>query len=401
MSTTLSAAPAAGARPSVAIIGGGIIGLAIGWRLAAAGCRVDIFEKGRAGQGASHAAAGMLAAGAEAEPGEQRLLPLCLESRSRWRGFAAELEAASGQPVGLRDEGTLIVALTRDDVEVMRVNHQFQRGLGIESHWLTGAQVKELEPFLTPRAVAGVLSPLDNQVDNRRATAALRIAFERAGGRLHEDSPVEAVDAEAGRVRGVVVGGRAHAADMVVLAAGAWSRQIAGLPAAAVPPVRPVKGQLLSVAMDPAAPLLRHVLWAPKCYMVPRADGTLIIGGTTEEKGWDDSLTAGGVLAMLEGAWRTLPGIEELRISEMWTGFRPGSRDDAPLLGPVAGVDGLVLATGHHRNGILLTPVTADLVAGFILTGRQDPLMQPFGLDRFAATPAAPEPTGAPAGVPA
>lgn len=371
-------------KPRVAVIGGGIIGLSIGWRLASAGCAVDVFERAKAGQAASRAAAGMLAAGVEAEPGEQPLLPLCLESQRLWPGFAAELEAASGQAVGLRREGTMVVALTRDDLTVLRNNYEFQRKLGLPLEWLTGAQAKEREPFLNPRTAAAVYSPNDGQVDNRKACAALVVALERAGGRLHEGVAVTGVELANGRATGVVLGDRLHRADMVVLAAGAWSRQVPGLPPAALPPVRPVKGQMLSVAMDPADPLLRHVVWGPKCYLVPRADGTLIVGATTEEKGFDSSLTAGGVLALLEAAWRTLPGIEERPITEMWTGFRPGSRDDAPILGPALGVDGLVLATGHHRNGILLAPITADAIATYVLTGRVDPRIAGFGPGRFA-----------------
>jgi len=178
-----------------------------------------------------------------------------------------------------------------------------------------------------------------------------------------------------------------HPAETVVLAAGPWSRQIAGLPESARPPVRPIKGQMIALRMDPAAPLVRHVLWAPKAYIVPRKDGRLLIGATVEERGFDANLTAGGVLAILEGAWRALPAIEELPVDEMWVGFRPGSRDDAPILGPTP-VEGLVLATGHHRNGILLTPATADAVSRFILTGRIDESMRPFGIDRFRAAPA-------------
>lgn len=376
-----------GAKPSlapvVAIIGAGCIGLSLAWRLAAAGCAVDVFDQGSSGRGATHAAAGMLAAAVETEPGEEALLPLTLDSQRRWPAFAAELEAYSGVAVDLRAEGTMQVALTRDDVEVLRSGYEFQRALGLNVAWLTGAQVKEREPWLNPRAAAGVLGADDGQVDNRKLAVALRVAALKAGARLHEDTSVEALSATAGRADGVVVAGVVRPADIVVLAAGAWSRQLAGLPEGAVPPVRPVKGQMLSLRMDPGQPLLRHVVWPPKCYLVPRLDGRLIVGATTEEKGWDDRLTAGGVLALLEAAWRALPGVEELPIEEMWTGFRPGSRDDAPILGPVPGVGGLVMATGHHRNGILLTPGTADLLADHILTGRVDPLLAPFGIGRF------------------
>jgi glycine oxidase len=352
--------------------------------LASAGCAVDIFERGAAGHGASWAAAGMLAAGIEAEPGETSLYGLNRRSQSLWPEFAAELEAISGMSVGYRNEGTLAVALTRDDAARLRFHYDFQRKLDIPLEWLSGAEARRREPHLNPALAAAVVSPLDHQVDNRAMVTALRRAFLAAGGQLHEHTPVAAIDTVAGRVTGVRVGERRHAADRVVLAAGAWSTEVAGIPPAARPPVRPVKGQMLALRMAPEAPLLRHVLWTPTVYLVPRRDGRLIVGGTVEERGFDASLTAGGVFSLLEGAWRAMPGIEELPIDEMWVGFRPGSRDDAPVLGP-SGVDGLVLATGHHRNGILLTPVTADTVSRFILSGEVDEAIQPFGVDRFAA----------------
>jgi glycine oxidase len=352
--------------------------------LAAAGCRVDIFERGEAGHGASWAAAGMLAAGVEAEPGEEALYPLNRLSQELWPGFAAELEAVTGMSVGYRDEGTLVVALTRDDVAQLRFHFDFQRALGIGLDWLSGAEARRREPHLHPGLVAAVFSARDHQVDNRRLVTALRRAFIAAGGALHEHAAVNAVDITGGRVAGVRLGDRRHAADVVVLAAGAWSAEVAGLPRAARPPVRPVKGQMLALRMDPAAPLLRHVVWTPRVYLAPRRDGRLIVGGTVEEKGFDTTLTAGGIFALLEGVWRAIPGVEELPIDEMWVGFRPGSRDDAPLLGPSA-VDGLVLATGHHRNGILLTPATADAVSRFILAGELDDRIRPFAPDRFGA----------------
>jgi glycine oxidase len=185
-----------------------------------------------------------------------------------------------------------------------------------------------------------------------------------------------------------MVGDRRHRAEIVVIAAGAWSRGIAGLPDALRPPVRPIKGQMLSLRMDAAAPLLNHVIWGPGIYLVPRRDGRLIAGATVEEKGFDTTLTAGGLLTLLEAAWRAVPAIEELPIDEMWVGHRPGSRDDAPILGPAA-IDGLIYATGHHRNGILLAPVTADAIAGLVLDGKLDPAVRPFGIERFTPPKAA------------
>jgi glycine oxidase len=172
-------------------------------------------------------------------------------------------------------------------------------------------------------------------------------------------------------------------ADAVVVAAGAWSRGIAGLAPELRPPVRPIKGQMLSLRMDAAAPLLTHVLWAPGAYLVPRRDGRLLVGATVEEKGFDSSLTAGGVLTLLEAAWRAVPAVEELPIEEMWVGHRPGRRCRSPAVGR------LVYATGHHRNGILLAPVTADTMARLVLDGVVDAAIRPFGIERFALARAA------------
>lgn len=370
-------------RPeTVAIIGAGVCGLGIGWRLAQAGCRVDIFDRGAIGRGASHAAAGMLATGVETEPGELALLQLNLRSQRAWPAFAADVEAASGREIGYRDDGTLVIALTRDDERHLRFIHDFHRGAGVDVALIGGGEARQREPYLNPRIPAAVWSPNDHQVDNRALTAALAEAAARAGARLHPDAGVEAVRIGDGRAAGVVVAGETVPADAVVLAAGAWSRTVGGLEPAALPPVRPVKGQMLALQMDPEASLLRHVLWAPGVYLVPRRDGRLLIGATVEEKGFDDTITAGGQYALLDAAWRALPGIEELPIAETWVGFRPGSRDDAPILGP-GPVDGLVYATGHHRNGILLAPVTADLVSRFVLTGELDLALAPFTLARF------------------
>ena len=194
---------------------------------------------------------------------------------------------------------------------------------------------------------------------------------------------------QGGRATGIVLeDGTSVAADRVVLAAGAWSRTVAGLPPDRRPPVRPIKGQMLALRMDAAAPLLNHVLWAPGAYLVPRRDGRLIVGATVEEKGFDETITAGGMLTLLEAAWRAIPAVEELPIDEIWVGHRPGSRDDAPILGR-APLENLFYATGHHRNGILLAPVTADAMARLILDDVVEPAIKPFGLERFLPARAA------------
>jgi glycine oxidase len=365
-----------------------VVGLGIAWRLAGRAA-VDIFDRAAAGSGASHAAAGMLAACCEAEPGEEELIALGRDSQARWPGFADELLRASGIDVELRREGTLVLALTADDQAEIGHRLEFQQKLGLPLEWISAAATREREPHLAGKIAGAVFSPQDHQVDNRKLAHALRIAAEAAGASIHEHQPVKEILVQGGRARGVTFDdGTTFSADIVVLAAGAWSRGIGGLPPDRRPPVRPVKGQMLALQMDAAAPLLNHVLWAPGAYLVPRRDGRLIVGGTVEEKGFDDTITAGGMLTLLEAAWRAVPAVEELPIAEIWVGHRPGSRDDAPILGR-GPVEGLFYATGHHRNGILLAPVTADAMARLILDDVVEAAIRPFGLERFLPARAA------------
>jgi glycine oxidase len=375
-------------KPRVAIIGAGVVGLGIAWRLAGRAV-VEVFDKGAAGSGASHAAAGMLAACCEADPGEEDLIALGRESQARWPSFAEELLQASGIDVELRREGTLVLALTADDQAEIGHRLEFQRKLDLPLEWLSTAATRAREPHLAGKIAGALFSPQDHQLDNRKLVQALRVVAEAAGVMLHEHRPVKEILVQGGQARGVLLGdGTTVPADMVVLAAGAWSRGIGGLPLDRRPPVRPVKGQMLALKMDAAAPLLNHVLWVPGAYLVPRLDGRLIIGGTVEEKGFDNTITAGGMLTLLETAWRAVPAVEELPVHEIWVGHRPGSRDDAPILGH-GPLDGLFYATGHHRNGILLAPVTADAMARLILDDVAEPVIQPFGLERFLPARAA------------
>jgi len=377
-----------GKRPRVVIIGAGVIGLGIAWRLAPR-AEVLVFDRGTAGAGASHAAAGMLAACAEAEPGEEDLVALGRDSQARWPAFADELLQAGGVDVDLRREGTLVLALTADDQATLAHHLEFQRKLGLPLEWLSAAQTRAKEPHLAGKLAGAVFSPQDHQVDNRKLSAALRVAAESAGAELHEHKAVREISVSGGRTTGIVLeDGTSVPADRVVLAAGAWSRTIAGLPPDRRPPVRPVKGQMFALRMDANAPLLTHVLWAPGVYLVPRRDGRLIVGATVEEKGFDETITAGGMLTLLEAAWRAIPAVEELPIEEIWVGHRPGSRDDAPILGR-APLENLFYATGHHRNGILLSPVTADAMAKLILDDVVEPAIRPFGLERFLPARAA------------
>ncbi|HEY2527839.1 MAG TPA: glycine oxidase ThiO [Xanthobacteraceae bacterium] len=369
-------------RRRVIIIGAGVVGLGIAWRLARR-AEVTVFDRGKAGSGATHAAAGMLAACCEAEPGEEALVALGRESQARWPSFAEELLGASGIDVELRREGTLVLALTADDQAEIVHRWEFQRRLDLPLDWLSAATTRAREPHLAGKIAGALYSPQDHQVDNRKLARALHIAAEKAGATICEQRPVKEILVQGGGARGVVLeDGTTEAADSIVVAAGAWSRGIGGLPPDRRPPVRPIKGQMFALRMDPSAPLLNHVLWAPGAYLVPRRDGRLIVGATVEEKGFDKTITAGGLLTLLEAAWRAIPAIEELSVEEIWVGHRPGSRDDAPILGP-GPLEGLFYATGHHRNGILLAPVTADAMARLVLDGVVEEEIRPFGLERF------------------
>ncbi len=246
------------------IVGGGICGLGIGWQLAKAGHPVTVLERGKAGTGATWAAAGMLAPSVEAEPSEEALLRLGLAGLDMWPRYAAELASASGIEVGYRSEGTIMVALDRDDAEKLRFQYEFQQGLGLDTTWLTGHAAREREPYLAREVTSAIFSPRDHQVDNRKVAMALRIAFQRAGGTLREHTEVEEVVTESGSVRGVRLMDEELRDDCVVIAAGAWSRELPGLPSQARPPVRPLKGQMLSLQMDRAAALISHVVSRPR-----------------------------------------------------------------------------------------------------------------------------------------
>jgi len=366
----------------VAIIGGGICGLGIGWYLARSGCPVTVIEQNEAGHGATWAAAGMLAPYVEAEPGEEQLQTLLGASRSMWADFAADLEAAAQLSVDLRTDGTLVIALDQDDAARLKFQHAFQRGLGLPTEWLSGYAARQREPHLAPGVTAAIWSALDQQVDNRKVARALKTAFLAAGGTLREHTAVQEILIAGDQVQGLRLADSILPAEVVVVAAGAWSRALPGLPPDLRPPVRPVKGQMIAVQMPPQAPLLTHVVWGPVAYLVPRVDGRLLIGATVEEQGFDTRITAGAMLDLLRSAWEMLPGVYDLPLLETWAGLRPGSRDDAPILGLTA-MRGLIMATGHYRNGILLAPITAAAISRLILTGVVDDLIAPFALARF------------------
>ncbi|MEV8093558.1 glycine oxidase ThiO [Kitasatospora sp. NPDC085879] len=371
----------------VLVVGGGIIGLGVAWRAAQRGLAVALVDPVPGG-GAAQVAAGMLAPVTELQYGEEPLLRLGMASNERYQAFAAELTEATGLDTGYRRTGTLAVALDADDREELRELHAFQGRLGLDSQWLTGRECRRLEPMLAPGVRGGLLVTGDHQVDGRRLARALVAACERAGVVLHRASAAELL-VEDGRAAGVRTdGGEELAGDRVVLAAGCRSHLLPGLPEGVLPPVRPVKGQVLRLQVPPAyRPFLsrnvRAVVRGQHIYLVPRADGELVIGATSEEQGFDTTVTAGGVYELLRDAHELVPGLTELPLVETGAGLRPGSPDNAPLIGPTA-LPGLVAATGHYRNGVLLTPVTADLVGEYLATGRVPELAAPFSPERFS-----------------
>ena len=368
------------AAADVAVVGAGVIGLSIAWRLALRGLSVAVFERATAGAGASLAATGMLAAAAEHEPCCHDLLALALESQRQWPEFRAQLEAHSGHDIDFRECGTLVVALNRDEVERLQFRHELHKRCGLPTKYLTGWQVRRLEPALRPSVAAGLFCAEDHQVDPRLVIPALRRALAVAGGRLIERCTVCSVDLEGGHVAGIVTAEGVCRTPTVVLAAGAWTSDLVRL--ALTVPVRPLKGQALAVKTTPDLGTLGHVVWTEQIHMAPKSDGRLIVGATVEERGFDDAVTAGGLYALLEAARRVFPSIEEMAVEAVWTGFRPSSIDDAPIIGTTT-VPGLAIATGHHRNGYLLTPVTAFAIEALIADGAMPAIAQAFCLDRF------------------
>jgi glycine oxidase len=340
----------------VAVIGGGVIGLSVAWRARARGLSVVVLDRGALGAATSSVAAGMLAPASEADAQERSLLALGLESARMWAPFAAELQDVSGLDVGLRTQGTLAVARDGDEKAALERELDLRERLGLRAQRLLPSAARALEPALAPSIRLGVEFPDDHSADPRALTAALVVACERAGVVLRPGVEVARLD-------------EVDAAQ-VVLAAGPWSGALAPLP------VRPVKGQTIRLR---GAPLLGRTLTFEGGYLVPRADGRIVLGATVEERGFDTAMTALAVHDLLRDAAELVPGILELEIEELVAGLRPGTPDNAPLIGRLD--ERVVVATGHHRNGILLAPVTARLVAAE-LAG--EPEEHAFSPHRFA-----------------
>jgi glycine oxidase len=366
------------------VIGGGVIGLATGWRLSQRGLEVLVLDRDAAGTGTTHVAAGMLAPVSEADPAEEPLLRLGIASAGVYPAFVEELREATGVDPGYLACGTLMVARDRDEGEALVRHHELRTALGLGVERALPGAARSLEPALAPSLRLALHLPDDHSIDPRRLVSALSAAVRSA---FRPGSAVASIEIREDRVTGVALAnGTRLVSEHVIVAAGPWSGQIGGLPDEVLVPIRPVKGQILRLH-DPAGPgLLTRVLRMPPAYLVPRGDGRYVLGATMEERGFDTTVTAGAVFELLRDASELVPGISELVIDELSAGLRPGTPDNGPVIGPGA-IPGLHWATGHYRNGVLLAPLTAEIVAAQIVGGPPPdgvPL-DAFAPERFAA----------------
>ncbi len=378
---------ATSAPPDVRVVGGGVIGLSIAWEAAAAGMAVTLTDP-KPGRGAGWAAAGMLAPVGEAHFGEGALTALNLGAARAWPAFARTLEEAAGRSVHYAADGTLLVAVDPSDSAAVDDLLAYQLTLGLTVERLAAGECRTSEPMLAPGIRGGALLSADGQVDNRRVLDALVAACTAEGVTIVEDE-VSSVELTAGGVAGVTLaGGGARPAGTVVLAAGCRTGQVRGVPEHLLPPVRPVKGLTLRLQVPSGVPALtttvRGLVHGRNCYLVARRDGTVVVGATVEEKGFDTTVQAGSVGDLLDDARRLVPSLEEYALVDTAVGLRPGSPDNAPIVGTTE-VRGLVVATGHYRNGFLLAPVTAHEVVRILAGGEGGAgLFSPFGPGRFA-----------------
>jgi len=362
----------------VVVVGGGVIGCAIARRAALDGLRVVVVERGRPGAEASWAAAGMLSPLAEArEPGP--FLDLLLQAREIYPAFSAALREETGVDVAYSDAGTLFLSLRAEDDAELEERWQWQSALGLAVERLRAEDVRAAEPALSPDVRQALRFPGDHQVDNRSLSAALWSAALRAGAEFRLGCEAARLLVEDGRAAGIGdSSGERISAGAVVIAGGAWAGRVEGLPRRL--PVEPVRGQLL--ALEAVPPIFRHVVDSPRCYLVPRSEGRVIAGATVERTGYRKAVTPAGVRRLLDGAVEIAPALEHAPIAEMWSGLRPGTPDGLPIVGPDPDLPNLLYAAGHFRNGILLAPLTGELVAGW-LRGETRGELEPFSVARF------------------
>ncbi len=375
----------------VIVVGAGLIGLGIGWKLSERGLSCCIFDPEPMG-GASRVGAGMLAPVTEVHYGEVPLLGLNLESARMYPRFLRELSERSSVDPDYRQEGILLVAKDADDRAVLEELADYQASLGLDSKPISPAECRELEPLLSPGLRGGVLAASDCSIDNRKLGKALLEATTRAGAKIFLRKVVE-VRIDRGCVKEAILDdGSTVSTRFIVVAAGCRSHELGGIPPEELPPTRPVKGQLMILAADESTPrisrTIRGLVHGRNVYLVARSDGRVVLGGTVEEMGFDTRITAGALHDLLRDAYELVPTIVEYEVLETLAGLRPGSPDNAPIVGQ-SGIEGLVYATGHFRNGILLTPATAYAVEAIVADGTAPEYIRPFSPLRFSGSSAA------------
>ena len=376
--------------PDVVVVGGGVIGLAIAWEAGRRGLRAAVLERRDPGSGATGVAAGMLAPVSEAAFGEPEILALNLASAALYPGWAEELtEASAGMDPGYLPCGSLLVARDGDQAAALERELAFRQDQGLGIRRLLPSAARRREPALTPRLRLALEAPDDHVVDPGRLVAALWAATENTGGRVRPGVEAVGLVLDGDRVAGVrLADGERVDADHVVIAAGCWSNRLEGLPSEARPPLRPVKGQLVRLR-DPSGPgLVTCALRSEEVYLVPRGDGRYVLGASVEERGFDTTRTAGVVFELLREAIELVPGVTELEIEAVLAGLRPGTPDNAPVIGPGA-LEGLAWATGHYRHGVLLAPITARALVARLVGEEPPPVAAPFTASRFTAGVAA------------
>jgi glycine oxidase len=362
----------------VVIVGGGVIGLTIARSLALRGVNdICLLERGSLGTEASFAAAGMLAPQAEANSRDDLFELLC-QSRDLYPNFAVALKEETGVDIELDTAGTLYLAFTEEDQREIDERYEWQTHAGLPVEKLTSADAQMIEPCIAAKTVGALRFPLDIQVENRRLLSALTNSVSQLGVHVFTGINVEAVQTTNSRVTGVETSRGSIPCSTVVIAAGAWTTFINS-----TIKVEPVRGQIICLTAKPQ--LTRHVIYSPRGYIVPRQDGRLLAGSTSELAGFAKEITVGGMCTILQNAVEIAPAISALPVADCWAGLRPKAADGLPVLGPCGEIDGLIYATGHYRNGILLAPITGELIAKTIVEGIVPTELAPFSPDRFSA----------------
>lgn len=369
----------------VVIVGGGVIGLAIARGLALRGVRdVCLIERGTLGAEASFAAAGMLLPQVEADA-EDDFFTLACRSRDLYPSFAAALREETGVDVELDTTGTLYLAFNEHDQEEIEKRFYWQTRAGLAVELLTAAATRELEPCISESIHGALHFPNDIQVENRRLVSALANSVNKLGVTVLTETNVESLMIERNRITGVQTSRGTIRCKSIVIAAGTWSSFLLRSSVFPDPAIQPVRGQMICLESKPQ--LTRHVLYSPRGYLVPRQDGRLLAGSTSENAGFAKRVTAGGINSILRNTLEISPAIAHLPVVDTWAGLRPRPADGLPVLGACGEIEGLFYATGHYRNGILLAPLTAELISEAIVAGATSPLLAPFSPDRFSSQP--------------